>query len=1070
MTTENVSSLSNKEEENDNNNNDSEIQNIFDELDENCDLEKLKNINIKSVDLIFEEKPEKSLEYLKKLEAFLENKIIDIKTNINKKFIIIVLHNIACCYQKLKDNDNCINYLEAVIYHFDKIIENKHKITINEEYFDSLIKSKNYNYDKKLLGDLILELRFCAKFHLQMGVVLSEAKRHVDSLKHIKLAALICEDNLIKTTYLYNELKEILLNNSNNNNNRNNENKNDELESIKQQIKNNHKIISELNKRILKLRNNNIMHKIQNNKNIYEPKNSKKNMKSIYNNNYMYIKNVITKIVENSSTTKKKSSLPSNNYNSYINYRNNEINNYMENNSSLNNIKTIFENNFNQKDDWIKLLNIENIMYLSALNYEDLDLESDPKYELLRDSILEKVIMLTVSYFCLSNELKYLSKDKNNKNINGEYYLYNAINLSIIFLPVSCSIIRYYINTYYKNYGQGMDIIPEGEIIDCKIDIIKKEIDILKDEENNTNNKNNEKINDKLNIKDFIYFIKTQKINRIIKEENNYFNINSDLNRNKSKLNNNIFNLNDYSENYYTLKKNKINDNNSLEEKNISNEQLIHSAHSKLNNYKELQIINISDNNLLNKKNILSKISNEINNSNTSKISNSPSSSNASDYENKNDNYTNITNGNFGLIPNNNYFERMNKSKISENKAPKFKLNFNNININNDFNDSHSINIKSGSVTSHINTKIGNRLNSNNKIKEKNKMINSDKKKQIYKAKIKNKDSNKIPINYQFNNNNCKTNTNINLNNVDKNNNNKYIIKNFNKINIQNLGYKTDRLHLKGINMISNTQRKIICKKNTKSKNTKKYIKIKKINNSINEGKPNNANNLLNISKYFNIKGSNFTEKECLTDRFIVKINNKLKNKTIKMKKNITHNSNSPFARRQMNNQIYNNYIKKKNKGKTPIKLIQNSKNASNKDEKRNYSDLSDNQKNNISNGSNVRIFYSNDSNNEENSSSKKIYKMKGQVQQINKININKYKNKNDNKYLKNINLIVKIINNSNNKNNSLSEKTFNKEINLNNQTKFHNVLKKMNILPQNKGKIYTSNLKNPKLNNLQIK
>ena len=29
-------------------------------------------------------------------------------------------------------------------------------------------------------------------------------------------------------------------------------------------------------------------------------------------------------------------------------------------------------------------------MYLSALNYEDLDLESDPKYELLRDSILEK--------------------------------------------------------------------------------------------------------------------------------------------------------------------------------------------------------------------------------------------------------------------------------------------------------------------------------------------------------------------------------------------------------------------------------------------------------------------------------------------------------------------------------------------------------------------------------------------------------------------------------------------------------------------------------------------------------
>ena len=1070
MTTENenVSSLSNKEEENDNNNNDSEIQNIVDDLDENCDLEKLKNLNIKSVDLIFEEKTEKSLDILKKLEAFLENKIIDIKTNINKNFIIIVLHNIACCYQKLKDNDNCINYLEAVIYHFDKIIENKHKIKINEEYFDSLIKNKHYNYDKKLLGDLILELRFCAKFHLQMGVVLSEAKRHVESLKHIKLAALICEDNLIKTTHLYNELKDILLNNDKKNIN---ENKNEELESIKQQIKNNHKIIIELNKRILKLRNNNILQNTQNDKNIFDSKNSKKNMKSIYNNNYIYIKNVITKIVKNSSTTKKKNSLPPNNYNSYINFRNNEINTFIENNSSLNDIKTIFENNFNQKDDWIKLLNIENIMYLSALNYEDLDLESDPKYELLRDSILEKVIMLTVAYFCLSNELKYLSKDKNNKNINGEYYLYNAINLSIIFLPVSCSIIRYYINTYYKNYGQGMDIIPEGEVVDCKINIIKKEIDIVKDEDNNNNNKNNEKINDKSNNSDFIYFIKTQKVNRIIKEENNYYNVNSDLMRNKSKLNSNNYNLNDYSENYYTLKKNKINDNDSLEEKNnISNEQIIHSAHSKLNNYKELQIININDSNLLNKKNILIKISNDKNNSNTSKLSNSPSSSNASDYETKNDNYINITNGNFGLIPNNNFFERMNKSKISENKAPKFKLNFNNININNDFKDSHNINIKSESATSHINSKLNNKLNSDKKIKGKNKKINSDKKKQIYKIKIKNKDSNKIPINIQLNNN-CKTNANINinLNSLERNNNNKYIIKNFNKINIQNLGYKTERLHLKGINMINNnnTQKKIIYKKNPKSKNDKKYIKNRKINNSINEGKLNNINNLLNISKYFNIKDSNFAEKECLTDRYIVKINNKLKNKTVKMKKNFTHNSNSPFGRREVNNQIYNNYIKKKKKEKNPIKLIQNN-NTNNKDEKKNYSDLSDNQKNNISNGSNIRIFYSNDSNIEEyNLGSKKIYKMKGQIQPMDKINVNK--NKNDNKYLKNINLIKKIINN-NNKNNSLNEKTFNKEINFNNQTKFYNVLKKMNILPDNKGKIYTSNIKNSKLNNIQIK
>ena len=1034
MSTENASTLSNKDGENDNNN-ESEELNLFDELDENCDFEKLKEINIKSVDLIFEEKTQKSLDILKKLETFLENKIIDMKPNVGKKFIIIVLHNIACCFQKLKDYENCIIYLEAVIYHFDKLIEEKHKIIINEEYFDSLIKNHNYNYEKKLLGDLILELRFCAKFHLQIGVALSEAKRHVDSLKHFKLAALICEDNLIKTTYLYNQMKETLLNN--------NKNENSELASIKQQIKKNYKIIIKLNKRILNLRNNNIL---KNNGKNNNDKNFKKNMKSIYNNNYLYIKNVITKIVKNTSN-KNENDLPYNHFDSYLSYRKNEINNYLQNNTTLDDIKIIFEKSFNQKDDWIKFLNIENIMYLSALNYDDLDLESDPKYELLRDSILEKVIMLTVSYYCLSNELKFFCKDKNKNNINGEYYLLNAINLSILFLPVSCPIIRHYMMTYYKNYGCGMEIIPEGEIIDYKIDILKKEIDLIPDEEN-TNNKN--KIKDQCFCQDCLYFIKAQKINRIIKEDNsNYFTIKSELNRSKSKQNKNDFYLSQYSENYNTLKKNK----NSLGEKISSDNKIANSTNSKLNN-KKLQIINISENKILNKKNILKKYSNENNINNTSKLSNSPSSSNTSI---ENDNFINITNGNFGLIPNNNFIERVNKSKISEKKAPKFKLNFNNINSNNDFSDNQNIN-NSGSITANTQSQIINQISVGKKInKEKDKkMIASDKKKNISKINITNKFSNKTSINIQLNNN-CKTNTNININinNLDKKSNNKMPIKNFNKISVQNLGFKTERPHLKG-NINSNTQKKIIYK-NSKSKNSKKFIKNKKINNSIYEEKVSNIKS--NISKYFNVKNSNIVGKEALTERYIVHIN-KLKEKGIKMKKNNTHNSNSPFIKREVNNQIYNNYIKKKKKEKNPIKLIQNN---NNKEYSGKCMAYSDNQKNNLSNGnnSNIKYFYSNDSNIEEFVvGSKKIYKLKGQYHQIEKKSIhNRNEKERINKYLKNINLIKKLINNKNTNN----EKTFNKETKENNKTKLFQALKNISIFPDNHGKIYTVNVKNQK-------
>lgn len=54
---------------------------------------------------------------------------------------------------------------------------------------------------------MILELRFCAKFHLQMCAVLSQAKKHMKALNHAKLALLICEDNLIKTYFLFQQMQ-----------------------------------------------------------------------------------------------------------------------------------------------------------------------------------------------------------------------------------------------------------------------------------------------------------------------------------------------------------------------------------------------------------------------------------------------------------------------------------------------------------------------------------------------------------------------------------------------------------------------------------------------------------------------------------------------------------------------------------------------------------------------------------------------------------------------------------------------------------------------------------------------
>ena len=478
------------------------INNSSIDISTNFDFNKIRDYNNKSVDYIFDDKIDIALELLKKIELFLETNAIEPKLNLDEKILIIILHNLACCSQKLKDFESSISYLEAVIYHFDSIIEKKYNIKIKEEYFLKCRNEDQTNYS--LLGDFILELRFCAKFHLQMCAVLSQANKHFDALKHAKLAALMCEDNLIKTKYLYSQMK---VNNFHNNNEDNNNE--EEFVDYIEKIKQNFKIILELFNRIINLRNKNLEKKtpILNNSNPNE---------KISETNNIQIKNKLNITTEKNNTNHNHdiNNLPNklnpDNFTSYLNYTTYEINQYLSNNLLTNNIRHIFGNTI-KKDDWIQLLNIGNIMYLSPLNYEDLELDSDPKYELLRDAILEKVVMLTVSYFCIANELRFLSSNKSNNKTNGEFYHYKAVEFASFFLPVSCPIVKHYIVSYYKYYGNDMEIIPEDKVIEMKIDLIRSEIE---------------------QDKDTLTFVRTKKINYVNKViiTNNNKNNNSNKN------------------------------------------------------------------------------------------------------------------------------------------------------------------------------------------------------------------------------------------------------------------------------------------------------------------------------------------------------------------------------------------------------------------------------------------------------------------------------------------------------------------------------------------------------------
>jgi hypothetical protein len=56
-------------------------------------------------------------------------------------------------------------------------------------------------------------------------------------------------------------------------------------------------------------------------------------------------------------------------------------------------------------EDWVLNLNIGNVMHLSPLTLQEMNLHLDNSHELTRDAMLEKIILLSISYFCIGTEL-----------------------------------------------------------------------------------------------------------------------------------------------------------------------------------------------------------------------------------------------------------------------------------------------------------------------------------------------------------------------------------------------------------------------------------------------------------------------------------------------------------------------------------------------------------------------------------------------------------------------------------------------------------------------------------------
>lgn len=63
---------------------------------------------------------------------------------------------------------------------------------------------------------------------------------------------------------------------------------------------------------------------------------------------------------------------------------------------------------FLNQNEWVYNLNIGNIMQIQALSNKELLFVPKDEYELTRDSFLEKIAIVSVGYFCISTEMRFL--------------------------------------------------------------------------------------------------------------------------------------------------------------------------------------------------------------------------------------------------------------------------------------------------------------------------------------------------------------------------------------------------------------------------------------------------------------------------------------------------------------------------------------------------------------------------------------------------------------------------------------------------------------------------------------
>ena len=129
-------------------------------------------------------------------------------------------------------------------------------------------------------------------------------------------------------------------------------------------------------------------------------------------------------------------------------------------------------------------MNITNIMKLKRLDFRDIYGWRSPDLNLTRENLVERLILLVSSYFCIGTELRFL-KQMNTEGFqdskDSEYWHGKAVELAVNFLPSNAPLVKHIVTSYQKHHSPSNDKIPENEEVNEAVEMFKAQNGIMSD-------------------------------------------------------------------------------------------------------------------------------------------------------------------------------------------------------------------------------------------------------------------------------------------------------------------------------------------------------------------------------------------------------------------------------------------------------------------------------------------------------------------------------------------------------------------------------------------------------------